>query len=150
LHSKIIAYVPSVAVKGILIHPDIDGKRSRWIAKILEFDLEINPTKLVKGQGLAKLLDESNCKALGISFINAYSESQQAELSNKISQDGLPLAKCTCYRDIMYFLLELKLPDGIGKSKARDLKLKAVRYCIIDQVLHWRDPLGVIIRCLYP
>jgi hypothetical protein len=49
LHSKIVAYVPSASVKEILIHPDIDGKRSKWIAKILEFDLEIKPTKLVKG-----------------------------------------------------------------------------------------------------
>jgi hypothetical protein len=57
LHSKIVAYVPSSSLKEILIQPDIDGKRSKWIAKILEFDLEIKPTKLVKGQGLAMLLD---------------------------------------------------------------------------------------------
>jgi hypothetical protein len=38
----------------------------------------------------------------------------------------------------------------MGKSKARDLKLKTVRYCLIDQVLHWRDPLGVFLRCLNP
>jgi hypothetical protein len=70
LHSKITAYIPSASVKDILIQPDIDGRRGKWIAKILEFDLEIKPTKLIKGQGLAKLLAESNCKALGISFIN--------------------------------------------------------------------------------
>jgi hypothetical protein len=70
LHSKIVAYVPSASVKEILIQLDIDGKRSRWIAKILEFDLEIKPTKLVKGQGLARLLVESNCKDLGVNFMN--------------------------------------------------------------------------------
>jgi hypothetical protein len=74
------AYVPSASVKDILIHPDIDGKRGKWITKILEFDLEIKPTKLIKGQGLAKLLAESNCKALGINFIN-----EQAESSNKVT-----------------------------------------------------------------
>jgi hypothetical protein len=58
LQSKIIVYVPSAIVKDILIQPDIDGRRSKWIAKILEFDLEIKPTKLIKGQGLAKLLAE--------------------------------------------------------------------------------------------
>jgi hypothetical protein len=72
LHSRVNAYDPSASVKDILIQPDIDGRRGKWIAKILEFDLEINPTKLVKGQGLAKMLAESNCKALGVSFINAY------------------------------------------------------------------------------
>jgi hypothetical protein len=36
----------------------------------------------------------------------------------------------------------------LGKSKARALKLKAVRYCLIDQALYWKDPLGVFLRCL--
>ena len=75
LHSRVTAYIPSASVKDILIQPDIDGRRGRWIAKILEFDLEIKPTKLIKGQGLAKLLVESNCKALGINFINEQAES---------------------------------------------------------------------------
>jgi hypothetical protein len=150
LHSKVIAYVPSASVKDILIQPDIDGRRSKWIAKILEFDLEIKPTKLVKGKGLAKLLAESNCKVLGVNFINICSEVQQAELSDGSPQGSLPLAECTWYADIIYFLQELKPPDGMGKSKARDLKLKAVRYFLIDQVLHWRDPLGVLLRCLNP
>jgi hypothetical protein len=64
-HSKVVAYVPNSTVKEILTHPDSDGKRGRWIAKILEYELEIKPTKLVKGQGLEKLLAESNCKSLG-------------------------------------------------------------------------------------
>jgi hypothetical protein len=95
LHSRVTAYVPSASVKDILIQPDIDGRRGKWIAKILEFDLEIKPTKLVKGQGLAKLLVESNCKALGVSFINACSKNQQVESSSKSSQGGLSLAECT-------------------------------------------------------
>jgi hypothetical protein len=33
LHSKIIAYVPLAYVKDILIQSDIDGRRSKWIAK---------------------------------------------------------------------------------------------------------------------
>jgi hypothetical protein len=150
LHSRVTAYIPSASVKDILRQPDIDGRRGKWIAKILEFDLEIKPTKLIKGQGLAKLLVESNYKALGINFINACSENQQAESSNKGSQGDLSLAECTWYRDILYFLQELKPPDGMGKSKTRALKLKAVRYCLIDRVLYWKDPLGVFLRCLNP
>jgi hypothetical protein len=76
LHSRVIAYVPSATVKEILIQPDIDGKRNKWISKLLEFDLEIRPTKLVKGQGLAKLLVESNCSALGLNFIHSCSENK--------------------------------------------------------------------------
>jgi hypothetical protein len=150
LHSKVTTYVPSSSVKNILVQPDIDGKRGRWIAKILEFDLEIKSTKLVKGKGLAKLLDESNCEALGVSFVNTHLGSQQDESPSQGSQDGLSLAECAWYHDILYFLQELKPPDGMGKSKARALKLKAVRYCLIDQTLYWKDPLGVFLRCLDP
>jgi hypothetical protein len=145
LHSKITAYFPLVFVKDILIQPDIDGRRSKWIAKILEFDLEIKPTKLIKGQGLAKLLAESNFKALGINFIN-----EQDEPSNHHFQGTSPLAACPWYKDILYFLQELRPPDGLGKNKARALKLKVVKYCFIDQALYWKDPLGILLRCLDP
>jgi hypothetical protein len=76
LNSKVVAYVPSSSVKEILIQPDIDRRRSKWIVKILEFDLEINPAKLSKGQGLARLVAESNFKSLGVNFINISSENQ--------------------------------------------------------------------------
>ena len=99
LHSKVSAYIPSASVKDILIQPDIDRRRCKWITKILEFDLDIKPTKLIKGQGLAKLLAESNCKALGINFIN-----ERAETSNKQFQSALSLASCPWYKDILYFL----------------------------------------------
>jgi hypothetical protein len=56
LHSEIIAYVPSSVVREILVQPDSEGKRGRWITKILEYNMVIKPTKLIKGQGLAKLL----------------------------------------------------------------------------------------------
>ena len=56
LQSSIIAFVPIVAVKDILIQRDSEGKRGKWIAKIQEYELEIRPTKLIKGQGLAKIL----------------------------------------------------------------------------------------------
>jgi hypothetical protein len=85
LHSKIIVYVPSTSVKEIFIQPDIDGKRSKWISRILEFVLEMKPTKLVKGKGLSRLLDESNWKALGINFMNLNSENQEIDTSFKRS-----------------------------------------------------------------
>jgi hypothetical protein len=138
LHSKISAYVPSTSVKDILIQPDIDGKRGKWIAKILEFDLEIKPTKLIKGQGLAKLLTKSNYKALEINLIHEHPES-----SNRDFQGIVPLSACSWYKDIVYFLQELRPPDGMEKGKARALKLKAVRYCIIERALYWKDPQGI-------
>jgi hypothetical protein len=150
MHSNIISHVLSTYMKDILIQPDIDGQRSKWIAKILEFDMEIKPTKLVKGQGLVKLLVESNFKSLGVNFINTSSENQQAEFSNKSSRGSPLLAECTWYKYIIYFLQELRPPDGMGKSKTKYLNIKVVKYRLIDKVLYWKDSLGVLLRCLDP
>lgn len=59
LHSPIIAYVPSATFKDILTQLDLEGRRVKWIAILLEYDLEIKHTKLIKGQGLAKLMAET-------------------------------------------------------------------------------------------
>lgn len=75
LYSHVIAYVPNAIVKDILLQDDPYRKRRKWIATILEYDLEIKPTKLIKSQVLAKLMAESNYQALDINFI--------AELDNK-------------------------------------------------------------------
>jgi hypothetical protein len=58
---------------------------------------------------------------------------------------NLKLAECTGYKDIIYFLQRLRPPDGLDTNKVRDLKLKEIKYCLIDQVLYWKDPLGVLL-----
>jgi len=45
LHSHILAYVPNTAVKDVLIQTDLEGRRGKWIAALLEYDVEIKPTK---------------------------------------------------------------------------------------------------------
>ena len=35
----------------------------------MEYDVDIKPTKLVKGQGLDKLLADSNCQSLGLDLM---------------------------------------------------------------------------------
>jgi hypothetical protein len=52
---------------------------------MLEYDLKINPTNLIKGQGIAKLMALSNCDVLGINFIANLSENSQEEVVPQIS-----------------------------------------------------------------
>jgi hypothetical protein len=59
---------------------------------------------LVKGQGLAKLLAETNCSALGVNFISSCAEKKQAELNDKGIQIIPALADCSWYKDIIFFL----------------------------------------------
>jgi hypothetical protein len=117
LHSKIIAYVPSSSVKETLIQLDIDEKISKWIAKILEFDLEMKPTKLVKGQGLARLLVESNCKALRVNFMNANFVNQRTDIPNNSLQINSKLIECSWYKDLIYFFQNLQAPLDLRRPK---------------------------------
>lgn len=41
---------------------------------MLEYNLEFRPTNLVKGQGLAKMMAQSNCEVLGMNFLALCSE----------------------------------------------------------------------------
>lgn len=65
-YSRLIAFVPHSAVKDILTQAYCLGTRARSVSKVQEYDLDIRPTKLVKGQGLAKILTEGNWKVLGM------------------------------------------------------------------------------------
>ena len=70
---------------------DCLGIRGKWVSKIQEYDLEIKPTKLIKGQGLAKMLTQGNEKALGIICQNSDSEkSVSNELQILESTLGMP------------------------------------------------------------
>jgi hypothetical protein len=56
LSSHVIAYVPTSPVKMLLNQQLREGKWENWLAKIQEYDIEIKPLKVVKGQGLCKLM----------------------------------------------------------------------------------------------
>src|ERR1700722_17743659 len=43
LYSHTIAYVPNVVVKDNFTQDNPDGRRGKWIAVILKYDIEINP-----------------------------------------------------------------------------------------------------------
>ena len=36
----------------------------------------------------------------------------------------------------------------MSKVQVRDLKLKAIKFCINDKMLYWKDPSGVLLRCI--
>ena len=49
LHSHILAYVPNEVVKDVLVQTNLEGRRGKWIVALLEYDVEIKLTKLIKG-----------------------------------------------------------------------------------------------------
>eukprot|EP00253_Pinus_taeda_P005401 PITA_05401 len=145
LHSHVLAYVPNAVVKDVLGQADPEGRRGKWIAALLEYDIEIKPTKLVKGQGLVKLMAESNLHALDINLIFALSDEKDEEPPMQISE---MFALSPWYSHIIYVLKNLSPLPGMTRNKARTLKLKAAKFCILYSALYWKDPGGVLLNCL--
>eukprot|EP00253_Pinus_taeda_P024129 PITA_24129 len=86
LYSHVIAYVPNAVVKDILTQEGLEGRRGKWISSILEYDIEIKPTKLIKGQGLSKLMTETNFQALDINQLDNEPELATPQISETFIQ----------------------------------------------------------------
>ena len=99
MHSHIIVHVLAAAVKAILSQPDPEGRRAKWIATLLEYDIEIKPTKLVKGQGLAKMMTNSKCESLQINFLSLQSNQLRTEIEVMVDFVASPW-----YSGIVYVL----------------------------------------------
>eukprot|EP00253_Pinus_taeda_P025344 PITA_25344 len=132
LYSHVIAYVPNSVVKDILTQEGLEGKRGKWIASILEYGTEIKPTKLIKGQGLAKLMSETNFQALDINQLDNESELATPQISETFLQSPW-------YADICFVLLNLCAPPGLSRTKKRFLRMKSSKFCVIDGALFWRN-----------
>jgi hypothetical protein len=107
LQFEITAYVPSSAVKEILVQPDCEGKRGKWITKILEYNLTINPTQLIKGQGLAKLISESNCRAIRLYHFYKKSQDSSFQIEETGSHVKNKYFSSPWYKDVVFFLLNI-------------------------------------------
>ena len=52
------------------------------------------------------------------------------------------------YSDIVHVLQNLQAPTRLSKTRARSVKLKAAKFCILNQYLYWKDPGGVLLNFL--
>ena len=84
----VITFMPSEAVKDIFSQQEVSGRRCRWINRIQEFNINVEITKLIRGQGLAKLMAQSNLDA------------NQVNLSE--TNSACDIDDCVWYQDIVY------------------------------------------------
>jgi len=62
---------------------------------LTKFDIEVNPTKLVKGQGLTKLMAKENCELLGMNFTCVNSTNLQTKVAAEVVQDQNEIQQVT-------------------------------------------------------
>ena len=132
-HTKVI--VPFAVVRNLLIQKDVGENRANWITARQEYDLEIKPASIVRGQGFCKML-------AGASHI---SESSFEEVHTyKVSLNDVE----SLYADIICFLKNGYAPSHLDHTKKRTLRLKAKQYQLIDDVLFKGNYDSVLLRCL--
>jgi len=106
---------------------------------------------MIKGQGLDKLLTKSNLKALGINQLQeneGFLDIDELDVAAPTTEIQDKFSTSVWYCDIICYLLTLRCPSELNPYKTKTLKLYAVKYCIIDGKLYWKDPLGFIMICL--
>ena len=99
---------------------------------------------MIEGQGLSKLMAESNFQESDINMVDVLEETEEFT-APYIEEKFL---NSPWYADIIYVLLYLNAPPSLSKTKARFLKQKALNYCILDGVLYWKNAVGILLKCL--
>ena len=82
---------------------------------------------------MAKLMAESNLHAMDINLITAMSDENEGGMSIQVSE---MFALSPWYSDIIYVLKNLSPPPDMTRNKARTLKLKATKFCILNFALY--------------
>jgi hypothetical protein len=73
---------------------------------------------------------------------------QNSQSRPALSSELQKLEQHQWYSDIIYFFSNLTCPSHLIGHKRRALRLKAAKYCIIQDGLGWKNPDGVILRCV--
>ena len=108
---------------------------------------------------MAKLMAKENCDLLGMNFTCVTSANLQTEVAtevaveavqdqNDIQQVANNLSSCDWYSGIIHFLQRIEVPPSLTLNQARALKLKSVKFYVIDKLLYWKYLSGVLLRCI--
>ena len=109
-HTKII--VPHTTVRALLIQKEPGEQRGNWLTTLEEYDLEIKPSKLVKGQGLCKLVVEAQDPQI------EQEEGWDNEvdlLQNEVLY--MPASTNSWYIDMKYYLTHGRSPNHLDAHK---------------------------------
>lgn len=58
LWNKVFSIVPDPSVKMLLMQNELGERREKWVTLLQEYDMEIQPMKLVRGKALTWMIAE--------------------------------------------------------------------------------------------
>eukprot|EP00253_Pinus_taeda_P013163 PITA_13163 len=116
---------------------ELGEKRENWVTTLQEYDLEIKPAKIVRGQGFCRLL-------VGASNVLKSSDTDQPETINQVSF----IDSKSQYSDLIFYLKNGYAPPNLSYKNKRAIRLKEKIFTIIDHVLFRQNYDSVLLRCL--
>jgi ribonuclease HI len=142
LKSRMKVIVPYPAVRNLLVKKELGEKRANWVTSLQEYDLEITPAHIVRGQGLCKLVVDS--------------ETKQQEDSGTLDLEQRDQNLICCaqnlaspwYDDIRFCLEHGSTPHYLDPAKRRALRLKYASFHLVNGILFRQNFDGVLMRCL--
>jgi hypothetical protein len=138
-HTKVI--VPHPSVRSLLIQKYLGDKRENWVTTLQEYDLEIKPAKIVRGQGLCKLLTET----IDTTSENADKVKDTEDIQHVCVTPDIPDSQ---YSDLVYYLTHGTTPSHLDFKKKRALRIKSTQYQLINNVLFRKNYDSMLLRCL--
>jgi hypothetical protein len=142
LKSRTKIIVPYPAVRNLLVQKKLGEKRANWVTSLQEFDLEITPAHIVRGQGLCKLV------------VDLETEQKEDSDTSDLKQHNQNLICCAqnlvspWYDDIRHYLQHGSAPRHLEPAKRRALRLKSTSFHLVNGILFRQNFDGVLMRCL--
>jgi hypothetical protein len=114
-----------------------EGIWETQLVKIQEYDMEIKPLKVIKGQGLCKMM-------FGIEVVNIIPPHIDDTTMQYIS-----LPRSEWYKDIVLYMKSKHFPIELSYKEIRDLKMNTNQYVLVSGILFQRNMYGFLLRFMY-
>jgi hypothetical protein len=134
--------VPYPAVRNLLVQKELGEKWENWMTSLQEYDLEITPAQIVRGQGLCKLVVDSVEEQQ--SQINVLTKNQHSQSQICCAQD----VSNSWFDDIKFYLTHGSTPRHLDPKKRRALRLKFSPFQLVNGVLFRKNFYEVVMHCL--
>ena len=119
------------------------------MAILQDFDLKIQPMKLVRGKGLNKIIFDSK---IGNDNEIRYDDEIKIDNQQKIIVSQMDIDQGVIidvwYHNIAYYLLHNQYPNWMNSSQRRGLKMKCESYMLQDRKLYKINYEGIYFKCL--
>lgn len=131
-YNNTTVYVAHPSVREYIMEGDITEKRENWITNILEYDIDVRPTKIICSKGLYK-------------YIAQEFEPRETKMAiEEVMMVTFEPSK-TCWMEAQKHFMKMRsFPKGLPPEKKRFYRLQNIGFHLVDGVLFKRNFDGIL------